>query len=85
VLRNQTDPQGAATGGATKAELLGLAAVSSPAPPAPARKPGPAAPARARAAAPPPSPPPAPLPEPAAAPKSCVEIVAGPVRRTECF
>ena len=87
VLRNQTDPQAAATGGATKAELLGLAAVASPAPTAPARKPGPAAPARPRAAAPPPAPVPeaAPAPVPAAAPKSCVEIVAGPVRRTECF
>lgn len=87
VLRNQTDPQAAATGGATKAELLGLTTVSSPAPAAPARKPVQTAPARALATAPPPVPParPAPAAEPATPPKSCVEIVAGPVRRTECF
>lgn len=84
VLRNQTDPQAATTSGATKAELLGLTTVSSP---APARKPVQTAPARALATAPPPVPAaqPAPAPEPATPPKSCVEIVAGPVRRTECF
>ncbi|ABD68542.1 Flp pilus assembly CpaB [Rhodoferax ferrireducens T118] len=77
VLRNQTDPKGvAATGGATKAELLGLAK-SEPAKPAVT----PLAPARhvvrrvvapAVAAAPAPS-------------KNCVEIIRGLSKVTECF
>jgi pilus assembly protein CpaB len=89
VLRNQTDPQSAATDGATKAELLGLAAARPAEPPARPR----AAPAPRLRPAPDASPPPAPAPAPAPAavkvdlppPRHCVEIVAGPVRRTECF
>jgi pilus assembly protein CpaB len=87
VLRNQTDPQTAATGGATKSELLGLVAAPSP---APVRRLAPVVPVRAQPAVMPP-PPAAPAPvtapaaPPAAASKTCVEIVAGPVRRTECF
>lgn len=86
VLRNQTDPQSAATDGATKAELLGL--VAAPTPVAPVRRLAPITPTRpqpALAAPPPPPPAAAPAPTPAAAPRTCVEIVAGPVRRTECF
>lgn len=77
VLRNQTDPKGvAATGGATKAELLGLAkpepakpAVSAP---APARR------AARRAAAPI-------VATAPVAPKNCVEVIRGLSKVTECF
>lgn len=77
VLRNQTDPKGvAATGGATKAELLGLAkpepakpAVSAP---APARRAARRAAAATVATAP-------------AAPKNCVEVIRGLSKVTECF
>lgn len=83
VLRNQTDPKTASTIGATKAELLGTARVETPVPP-------PSAPAAVTVRRP--SPRPAmPLPEPApvvaevAAPRTCVEIVRGLSKVTECF
>ncbi|WPC67761.1 Flp pilus assembly protein CpaB [Rhodoferax ferrireducens] len=77
VLRNQTDPKGvAATGGATKAELLGLAkpeaAKPAVAPLAPARRVVRRVVAPAVAAAP-------------VASKNCVEIIRGLSKVTECF
>lgn len=100
VLRNQTEREGAATAGVTKDEMLGLrrappppAAAPAPAPApavaaarppvvaaprpvrvaaAPAAAPAPAAPAPARAAA---------LPSSA----TCVDIIRGPSKVTECF
>ena len=77
VLRNQTDPKGvAATGGATKAELLGLAkpeaAKPAVAPLAPARRVVRRAAAPAVATAP-------------VASKNCVEIIRGLSKVTECF
>jgi pilus assembly protein CpaB len=87
VLRNQTDPEAAATSGATKAELLGLASTAPRPAPGPRPRSAPASPRRPSAPA---AGAPAPMSdgaEPAAPspPRSCVEIVAGPVRRTECF
>jgi pilus assembly protein CpaB len=86
VLRNHADMAAATTRGATKAGLLAAVADAPPA----------AAPVRARTAAPAPAKrlvagtptPPARAAIPTvvvAPPRSCVEIVAGPVRRTECF
>ena len=77
VLRNQTDPKGvAATGGATKAELLGLAKpeAAKPAvtPLAPARRVVRRVVAPAVAVAP-------------VASKNCVEIIRGLSKVTECF
>lgn len=98
VLRNQTEREGAATAGMTKDEMLGLhrtppppaPPVPAPAPvvaaarpvvaaprpvrvaPAPVAAPAPAAPAPVRAAA---------LPSSA----TCVDIIRGPSKVTECF
>jgi pilus assembly protein CpaB len=88
VLRNQTDPKATAQGsGATKAELLGLrpepeapkpAVVASA--PAPARARAPRARVLVVAAAPLPAVVAAP-----AAPRSCVEVIRGLNKVTECF
>ncbi|QPF73558.1 Flp pilus assembly protein CpaB [Roseateles sp. DAIF2] len=76
VLRNQTDPKEAGAGnGATKAEMLGLLRAPPPAASAPAP-----APVR-RPAAPRPAPPAA----MAVAPSSCVELIRGMHKVTECF
>ena len=81
VLRNQTDPKGvAAIGGATKAELLGLAKLE-PAKPAvtasaPLRRAARRATAPAVATA---------TATALVAPKNCVEIIRGLSKVTECF
>lgn len=78
VLRNQIDPKMAETEGATKTSLLNGVAV---APPAPAPKPAartvvrrgkPATPVATVAAAP-------------TEPRSCVEVIKGLIKVTECF
>ena len=94
VLRNQTEREGAATAGVTKDELLGLRR----APPAPAPAPAPAPVAVATPAAPAPARPAprlvrvatpvtaaAPAPAVAALATTCVEIIRGPSKVTECF
>ena len=73
VLRNQTDPKGvAATSGATKAELLGLAKPEPPKPTVTASAPARSSARRTAATAP-------------ATAKSCVEIIRGLSKVTECF
>ena len=81
VLRNQIDPQPAATDGATKASLLkddGVPVVKVAVKPAPAPK---------RVRKPRPSTQPAPAPAAAAPAKSqvCVEVIRGTVKSNECF
>lgn len=95
VLRNPSDPMRTATTGATKQELLGLAAAEAaavkPAPVARAPKstPARATPAQAlhdvRLADAGAAPPAAVTATPAAAPRACVEIVRGLSKVTECF
>lgn len=81
VLRNQIDPQPAATDGATKASLLkddGVPVVKVAVRPAPAPK---------RVRKPRPSAQPAPAPVAAQPAKSqvCVEVIRGTVKSNECF
>ena len=81
VLRNQIDPAYAGTDGATKSSLLREQPEPAPAPvvavaPAPASKPA------ARRAAP--KPPPAPEPVAQVA-RTCIEVIRGTVRTSECF
>ena len=81
VLRNQIDPQPAATDGATKASLLkddGVPVVKVAVKPAPGPK---------RVRKPRPSTQPAPAPAAAAPAKSqvCVEVIRGTVKSNECF
>jgi pilus assembly protein CpaB len=86
VLRNHADTEATTTRGATKAGLL-AAVADAPAATVPVRaSPSAAAPAK-RAVAQAPAPPVRPsIPTVVVAPeRPCVEIVAGPVRRTECF
>lgn len=84
VLRNPTDPLSTPTVGATKSELLGPARAEAPAPP-------PVVPAVAPAVrrSPPrtltPAAAPAPRVATVAAPSTCVEIVRGLSKVTECF
>jgi pilus assembly protein CpaB len=88
VLRNQTDPKATAQGGgATKAELLGLAKAEPE-----LVKPAPAPTPVVRRAAPRPAPrspvilavAPTATPEPAG-PRNCVEVIRGLSKVTECF
>ncbi len=86
VLRNHADTEAATTRGATKAALLASVADGPPAT-GPVRAPlsvtAPAKRAVAQASAPPARPS---IPTVVVTPqRPCVEIVAGPVRRTECF
>ncbi len=77
VLRNQVDPQRAATDGATKASLLkeeGVPVVTVAAKAAPAVRP---APKRAVK--------PAPAPAEPAKSQDCVEVIRGTVKSNECF
>ena len=87
VLRNPSDPLTTPTVGATKSELLGPARAEAPAAPAPvAAAPAPRrSPPRAAAPAPVPAPVTAPLTAVADAPRTCVEIVRGLSKVTECF
>ena len=79
VLRNQTDPKVAAQGGgATKAELLGMAA---PAPAVPPALPAAPAPKPVRRTAPRP----AAVEAVAMVARSCVEVIRGVNKVTECF
>lgn len=88
VLRNQTEREGAATAGVTKDELLGLR--RAPPTPVPVPVAAPAAPAPVRPAARPvrvstPVTAAAPAPAVAAPATTCVEIIRGPSKVTECF
>lgn len=92
VLRNQTERAGAATAGVTKEELLGLrrpppapAPVVASAPPVVAAAPARPAPRPVRVAAPIPVAAATPAPAAPAPTTTCVEIIRGPSKVTECF
>jgi pilus assembly protein CpaB len=93
VLRNPSDPVRTPTAGITKSELLGTAQAETAKAPAP-RAVQPSRPARVIKPAPVPvdaAPPPESVAAPAtptaqaAAPRTCVEIVRGLAKVTECF
>jgi len=93
VLRNPSDPVRTPTAGITKSELLGTAQAETAKAPAP-RAVQPSRPARVTKPAPVPvdaAPPPESVAAPAtptaqaAAPRTCVEIVRGLAKVTECF
>jgi pilus assembly protein CpaB len=87
VLRNPADDDVVATAGATKVALLGLAAPTQPATHAARRVPVKAAhpvPSRVQRVAKPVAPTPAVMPAPREV-VTCVDILAGPSRRIECF
>jgi pilus assembly protein CpaB len=77
VLRNQVDPKPAATGGATKESLLGVARAAPTPTPAQAAPPKPAARRVVTVAA-------APAPAPQRA-TECVEVIRGGAKTTDCF
>lgn len=89
VLRNQTEREGAATAGVTKEELLGLRRppppVVAPPPPVVAAAPARPAPRPVRVAAPIPVAAANPAPAAPAPATTCVEIIRGPSKVTECF
>ena len=85
VLRNHADLDATTTRGATKAGLLAAVSDAKPMPPPAGPRASAAAPSKkvmAQAAVPPKPAIPTVVVAPA---RPCVEIVAGPVRRTECF
>ena len=86
VLRNHADTEAATTRGATKAALLASVADVQPAAAPPRPRVSPKAPAKRPVAHTPTATPRPSIPTVVVEPvRACVEVVAGPVRRTECF
>jgi pilus assembly protein CpaB len=86
VLRNHADTETATTRGATKAGLLAAVADVHPAAPPTRPRVSPKAPAKRSVAHTPAATPRPSIPTVVVEPvRACVEVVAGPVRRTECF